>query len=73
MVRRAAIVGAAAILALIRLPPSLVERAYSARIYAGTQPLISTAVTGTSRMTVTPGQGAVFYDGDLVLGGGWIE
>jgi tRNA-specific 2-thiouridylase len=23
--------------------------------------------------SVTPGQAVVFYDGDLVLGGGWIE
>jgi len=30
-------------------------------------------VFDTPEPAVTPGQGAVFYEGEAVLGGGWIE
>ena len=30
-------------------------------------------VFDTPQIAVTPGQAVVFYDGDVVLGGGWID
>jgi len=47
--------------------------AASATLYATSDPLRVQVVFDESQRAVTPGQGAVFYDGDVVLGGGWIE
>ena len=44
-----------------------------ATLYATSDPQRVEVVFDEPQRAVTPGQGAVFYDGDLVLGGGWIE
>jgi tRNA-uridine 2-sulfurtransferase len=36
-------------------------------------PRHATVTFDTPQIAVTPGQAAVFYDGDVVLGGGWIQ
>ena len=42
-------------------------------LHATADPRRVQVVFDEAQRAVTPGQGAVFYDGDLVLGGGWIE
>jgi len=44
-----------------------------ATLYPKENPTSVEARFDEPQRAVTPGQGAVFYDGDLVLGGGWIE
>ena len=44
-----------------------------ATLHATADPTRVEVVFDEPQRAVTPGQGAVFYDGPLVLGGGWIE
>jgi tRNA-specific 2-thiouridylase len=49
------------------------HEAAPATIHATADPGRVEVVFDEPQRAVTPGQGAVFYDGDLVLGGGWID
>jgi tRNA-uridine 2-sulfurtransferase len=44
-----------------------------ATLIATSEPTRVEVVFESAQRAVTPGQGAVFYEGDVVLGGGWIE
>jgi tRNA-specific 2-thiouridylase len=43
-----------------------------ATLHPAADPTCVEVVFEHPQRAVTPGQGAVFYDGDVVLGGGWI-
>jgi tRNA-specific 2-thiouridylase len=49
------------------------HEAAAATLYPAAEPQRVEVRFDEPQRAVTPGQGAVFYDGDLVLGGGWIE
>jgi tRNA-specific 2-thiouridylase len=49
------------------------HEAATATLYPTAKPNQVNVQFDQPQRAVTPGQGAVFYDGDLVLGGGWIE
>ena len=49
------------------------HKAVLARIFPAGENNTARIVFEYPQSAVTPGQGAVFYDGDAVAGAGWIE
>ena len=49
------------------------HHAAEATLFPADDPARVRVVFDEPQRAVTPGQGAVFYRGELVLGGGWIE